>query len=216
MLRLTVDDFPDAPYLPPNWKRVDYNDLADSLSKLDGLDDPELWGAVRGIVNSLPRRRLRTGPCRYWTPALDVLKCDVRRARSATMADPNEGPHYNLVRRVYQACILDARHTYIVSVREKAREPAILDHIRKLDARILIPALTDSAGRLHKTHPEMNDLIVEQLRPGDPVMWVDQPIDFDGDIDKLLNDALTVSPTNTSPGMNDIDYPFLRFWAKKH
>ena len=80
----------------------------------------------------------------------------------------------------------------------------------------MIPALSDSAGRLHKTHPERRDLIAEQLRPGNPLMWVDQPIEFDGDIDKLLSDALTASPINKSPSMDDIGYPFLQFWAKKH
>ena len=96
------------------------------------------------------------------------------------------------------------------------KDPPIFDHIRNLDARVVIPALTDDAERLNKTHLEMSHLIAEQLRPGDPVMWVDQPIEFEGDIDKLLSDALTASPTNTSPGMDDISYPFLRFWAKKH
>ena len=72
----------------------------------------------------------------------------------------------------------------------------------------MILALTNGAERLHNTHPEMSDLIAEQLRPGDPVMWVNQPIDFDGDINKLLDDALTVSPTNTSSGIDDIGYPF--------
>ena len=102
------------------------------------------------------------------------------------------------------------------SVIEKTRDPAIFDHIRKLDARLVIPALTDGAGRLHTIHPEMSDLITKHLRPGNPVIWVDQPIDFDADINRLLDDALTASPTNTSPGMDDIGYPFLRFWAKKY
>lgn len=216
MFRLTADDFLDAPHLPPNWKRVDHDELAVSLGGLDGVGDPDLWGAVRGIVNSLPRTRLRTRPCRYWTPALDVMKRDVRRARSAAVADPNKRPYYNLVRLVYQACILNAGHNYIISVLERAKDPTIFDQVKKLKARVVIPALVDDDGVLQKTHPAMSDLIARQLRPGDSVRWVDRPIDFEGDIGQLLDGALSASPANTSPGINDIGYPFIRFWAKTH
>ena len=51
------------------------------------------------------------------------------------------------------------------------------------------------------------------MRPGDEQPWHPSPVEMDPAC--KLESAIRRSPTNTGPGLDDIEYPFIRYWWKE-
>jgi len=72
--------------------------------------------------------------------------------------------------------------------------------------------MCDFDGRLVGHHAAISDLIAAQLRPGDEQPWHPCTVEMDPACE--LESAIKRSPTNTGPGLDDIGYPFIRYWWK--
>jgi len=105
---------------------------------------------------------------------------------------------------------MDAHRQYISGMVENAKDPDIFRLVRSIDTRHTLPAMMDGDTRV-STHGGFSDLIAAQLSPGEPVGWIDEPIDMEPANE--LEAAIRMSPGNTGPGGDDITYPLIRTWA---
>jgi len=120
---------------------------------------------------------------------------------------------YNLVRRVYRAMLLRSREEFIRDTIAKVGDPAIFKMATQLESRRTLPSMRDSEGRLICQHANISHLVASQLRPGDEQPWHPSTVEMDPAYE--LESAIKWSPTNTGPGLDDIGYPFIRYWWKE-
>jgi len=73
--------------------------------------------------------------------------------------------------------------------------------------------MRDSYSRLVCRHADISDLIAAPLRPGDEQPWHPSTVEMDPAC--KLESAIKWSPTNTGPRLDDIGYPFIRYWWKE-
>ena len=109
--------------------------------------------------------------------------------------------------------MLKSRQEFIKETIEKAGDPEIFRPGRQLESRWTLPSMRDSDDRLVCRHSDISDLIAAQLGPGDERLWHPSAIVMDPASE--LESAIRRSPTNTGPGLDDIGYPFLRYWWKE-
>jgi len=107
---------------------------------------------------------------------------------------------------------LRSRLEFIRDTIEKAGDPAIFRLARQLDSQRTLPSMRDSGGRLVCRHADISDLVAAQLKPGDERTWHQSTVEMDPACE--LESAIKRSPTNTGPGLDDIGYPFMRYWWK--
>jgi len=211
IIRIRMDDPIDLVRSRPDWRRVDTSLCDDILdSTMDG-DDGGMWGRLRHGVDALPRSKPGLRGCTFWNEDLSRIRKDlnrVRRLRSFTMSC-----EYNMIRCVYRAMLLKARRDHIRMVIEKAADPKVFRLVRQLEAKRTLPSMRNSAGDLVTRHADISDLIAAQLGPGDERPW--QPSIVEMGPAYELDSAIKRSPTNTGPGLDDIGYPFIRYWWKE-
>jgi len=71
----------------------------------------------------------------------------------------------------------------------------------------------DYDGRIVSRHADISDLVAAQLRPGEELPWQPSTVEMDPACE--LETAIKRSPTNTGPGLDDIGYPFIRYWLNE-
>jgi len=120
---------------------------------------------------------------------------------------------YNVIRRVYWAMLLRSRQEFIRKTIEEAGDLSIFKMARQLESRRTLPSMRDSADNLVSRHADISDLIAAQLGPGDEQQWHPSIIEIDPACE--LDSAIKRSPTNTGLGLDDIGYPFIRYWMKE-
>jgi len=135
----------------------------------------------------------------------------MRRVRRRLLVASDE---YNIVRRVYRAMLLRSLQEFIRDTIEKAGDPDIFRLARQLESRRTLPSMRDSDGRLGSRHADISDLVAVQLRPGDERPWHPSTVEMDPACE--LESGVKRSPTNTGPGLDDIGYPFIRYWLKEN
>jgi len=109
--------------------------------------------------------------------------------------------------------LLRSRQEFIRDTIQKAGDPAIFRLARQLESRQTLASMHDSDGRLVYRHADISDRIAAQLRPGDEQPWHPSTVVMDPACE--LESAIRRSPTNTGPGLDDIGYPFIRYWWKE-
>ena len=72
--------------------------------------------------------------------------------------------------------------------------------------------MTTDSSLVHR-HADIADLVAAQLGSGDETLWLWTAIDMEPAT--KLETALRRSPTNTGPGLDDIGYPFIRYWLQE-
>jgi len=164
-------------------------------------------------VDALPRSGRSVGRCPFWNPDLQRLRSDLNRMRRIRRRLPVASDEYNIVRRVYRAMLLRSLQEFIQSTIEKAGDPSIFRLARQLESRRKLPSMRDSDGRIVCRHANVSDLIAAQLQPGDEQLWHSSTVEMDPACE--LESAIKRSPTNTGPGLDDIGYPFIRYWLKE-
>jgi len=164
-------------------------------------------------VDALPRSRRSVGRCLFWNPDLQRIRSHLNHMRRIIRWLPAVSNDYNLIRRVYRAMLLKSGQEFIKDTIEKAGDPAIFRLARQLESRRTLPSMRDSDGRLVCRHADISDLIATQLRPHDEQPWHPSTVEMDPACE--LDSAIKRSPNNTGPGLNDIGYPFLRYWWKE-
>jgi len=73
--------------------------------------------------------------------------------------------------------------------------------------------MRDSDGQLVCRNADISDLITAQLKPGDEQPWHPSAVVMDPACE--LESAIKRSPMNTGPGLDNIGYPFIRYWWKE-
>ena len=211
--RLEVDEPADVVRRRPAWRSIPASDCDKILGHVDSGGDEEMWTRLRNGVDELPRSGRGVGRCPFWNPDLQRIRSDFNRMRRIRRRLPTASDEYNVVRRVYRAMLLRSRQEFIRDTIEKAGDPAIFKLARQLESRRTLPSMHDSDGRLVCRHSDISDLIAAQLRPGDEQPWHQSAIEMDPACE--LESAIRRSPTNTGPGLDDIGYPFIRYWLKE-
>jgi len=194
----------------PNWGKIDKDVLVDAIKRIADHDDQNLWEATRSEVEKLPRVRRKGCAISFWNDDLERMRSDVRIARRRRYGR-GDGECYRLIRRVYRAMILQARRDFIAAKISKAGDSEIFRINRNMTAKRTLPIMIDG-DRMASTHEDISDLIAKQLKPGEKGEWTPEYIDM-GHCDELAL-AIRRSPKNTGPGMDDMGYPFVRFWAR--
>ena len=120
---------------------------------------------------------------------------------------------YNVIHRVYRAMLLRSRQEFIRKTIEEAGDPAIFKMARQLESRRTLPSMRNSAGDPVCRHADISDLIPGLLGPGDEQLSHPPVVDMEPVCE--LDSAIKLSPTNTGPGLDDIGYPFIRYWMKE-
>ena len=209
LARLTVDECSNMLQPRPDWGRITTDTMKEALERVQMNEDCDLWTSMVDEVRAFKRKRRGTKNVVFWNEELDRLRKDTANARKHIADQGREC--YHLVRRVYRAMILSARRDSIQKTIEKADDPAIFKLARNLLSRRTLPAMVDGDS-LVSTHDGISDLIAEQMKPGPKQIWKEEQICI-GPIDEI---GLTIrrSPINTAPGMEDMGYPFIRFWWK--
>ena len=211
--RLEVDKPVDVTRERPAWRNIPASDCDDILEHVESGRDEEMWLRLRGGVDALPRSRRNVGRCPFWKPDLQRIRSDLnhhRRIRRRLLAVSDD---YNVVRRVYRAMLLKSRQEFIKDTIERAGDPEIFRLARQLESRRTLPSMRDSNDLLVCRHSDISDLIAAQLSPGDERLW--HPSTVVMDPANELESAIRRSPTNTGPGLDDIGYPFIRYWWKE-
>jgi len=208
--RLEIDKPVDMMRRRPSWRNIPASSCDDILEHVDSGCDGEMWTRLRSGVNALPRSGKGVGRCPFWNPDLQRIRSDLNRMRRIKRRLPVVSDDYNVVRRVYRAMLLRSRQEFIRDTIEKAGDPEIFRLARQLESRWTLPSMRDSDGLLVCRHADISDLIAAQLRPGDEQSWHPSTVVMDSACE--LESAIKRSPTNTGPGLDDIGYPFIRYW----
>ena len=108
---------------------------------------------------------------------------------------------------------MKSRQEFIKDTIETAGDPAIFILAGQLESRRTLPSMRDSDGRLVCRHADISDLIATQLRPCDEQPWYPSTVKMDPACE--LDSAIKRSPNNTGPVLDDIGYPFVRYWWKE-
>ena len=211
--RLEVDEPVDLVRRWPDWRNIPASNCDDILEHVDSGGDEAMWSRLRSGVDALPRSGRSVGRCPFWNPDLQRIWSDLNRMRRIKRRLPTVSDDYNVVRRVYRAMLLRSRHDFIRDTIEKAEDPSIFKLARQLESRRTLPSMRDSEGRLVCRHADISDLIAAQLRPGNDQPWHPSTVEMDSACE--LESAIKRSPTNTGPGLDDIGYPFIRYWWKE-
>jgi len=211
--RLEVDEPIDMIRRRPSWRNIPASACDDILEHVDSGGDEEMWLRLRSGVDALPRSGRGVGPCPFWNPDLQRIRSDLNRMRRIRRRLPTASDEYNVVRRVYRAMLLRSRQEFIRDTIEKAEDPAIFRLARQLESRRTLPSMRDSKGQLVCCHSDISDLVAAQLRPRDEQQWQPSAIEMDPACE--WESAVRRSPTNTGPGLDDIGYPFIRYWWKE-
>jgi len=208
--RLEVDEAVDMTRRRPSWRNIPVSSYDEILEHVDSGSDEEMWSRLRSGVDALPRSGRNVWRCPFWNPDLQRIQSDLNRMRRIRRRLPVAADDYNVVRRVYRAMLLRSREEFIWETIEKAGDPAIFRLARQLESRRTLPSMRDSEGPLVCRHSDISDLIAPRLHPGDEQLWQPSAIEIDPACE--LESAVKRSPTNTGPGLDDIGYPFIRYW----
>jgi len=211
--RLEIDEPVDMTRRRPSWRNILASDYDDILEHVDSGRDEEMWSRLRDGVDALPRSGRNVGRCLFWNPDLQRIRSDLNRMRRIRRRLPTASDDYNVIRRVYRAMLLKSRQEFIRDTIEKAGDPEIFRLARQLESRRTLPSMRDSDGQIVCRHADISDLIAAQLRPGDEQPWHPSAVEMDPACG--LESAVKRSPTNTGPGLDDIGYPFIRYWLKE-
>jgi len=109
--------------------------------------------------------------------------------------------------------LLRSRQEFIQKTIEEADDLAIFKMARQLESRRTLPSMRNSDDDLVCRHADICDLIAAQLGPGDEQEWQPSVIEMDAACE--LESAIKRSPTNTGPALDDIGYPFIRYWMRE-
>jgi len=196
----------------PSWRNIPASDCDKILEHVDSGGDEGMWTRLRSGMDALLRSGKNVGRCPFWNPDLQRIQSDLNRIRRIRRPLPMASDDYNVVRRVYRVMLLRSRQVFIQDTIEKAGDPAIFRLARQLESRRTLPSMRNSDGQLVGRHAAISDLIAAQLRPGDERPWHPSTVEMDPACE--LESAIKRSPTNTGPGLDDIGYPFIRYWWK--
>jgi len=210
--RLEIDEPVDMIQRLPSWRNIPASDCDDILEHVDSGRDAEMWLRLRSGVDALPRSGRNVGQCPFWNPDLQSIRSELNHLRGVRRRLPMASDDYNIVRRVYRAMLLRSRNEFIKNTIEKAGDPPIFKLARQLESRRTLPSMQDSDGQLVCRHADISDLIAAQLRAGDEQPWHPSAVEMNPACE--LESAIRRSPTNTGPGLDDIGYPFIRYWWK--
>jgi len=212
--RLEVDEPADMVRRRPAWKNIPASDCDDILEHVDSGSDEGMWSRLRSGVDALPRCGRKVGRCPFWNPDLQWIRSDLNHLRRVRRRLPTVSDDYNVVRRVYRAMLLKSRQEFIKDTIGKAGDPEIFRLARQLESRRTLPSMRNPDGGLVCCHSDISDLVAAQLRPGDEQPWHPSTVEMDPAC--KLESAIRRSPTNTGPGLDDIGYPFIRYWLKEN
>jgi len=135
--------------------------------------------------------------------------------RHQSIRDKSCRQDYLLVRKIYRSAIIQARWDRLRQVLSKASDPEIFDQVKALETPRTIPAMDAGDGRICSSHNDVSELIAEQLDPVPEQQWaVDDSSIWDSVSDKV-GEVLCMSPDNTASCVDDMSYPFARFWFHK-
>jgi len=211
--RLVIDEPVDMIRRRPSWRHIPASDCDKILEPLDSGCEEVMWSRLRSGVDALLRSGKNVGRCPFWNPNLQHIRYDLNRMRRVRRWLPMVSDEDNIIRRVYRAMQLRSRQEFIRCTIQKAGDPAIFRLARQLESRRTLPSMRDSDGQLVCRHPDISDLIEAQLRPGNELRWHPSAIDMDPACE--LESAIRRSPTNTGPGLDDMGYPFIRYWLRE-
>ena len=198
----------------PAYKKAKWDQIETRLKDIDP-DSDDIWGAVRGIVNDIPRKGTGCRSCPWWDPNLERMRDDTRRLRRIATRDPLRREDYLLVRKIYRAAIVQTRFDHLKNTLATAKDPDIFRYVHALENPRTLPSMDSGDSTLKCTHAEISDLIAAQLDPIPPTQWKDGDSDLYDTISPHLEQAIKMSPSNTATSHDDMSYPFIRFWFRK-
>ena len=210
--RVNVDEPTAMVRRRPAWRNVPASDCDDILEHVDSGRDEEMCLRLRSGVDALPRSGRTVGRCPFWNPDLQHICSDLNRMRQIKRRLPVVSDDYHLVRPVYRAVLLRSGQEFIRKTIEDAGDPVIFRLGRQLESWRTLPSMRDDGNRLICRYADISALIAAQLRPGDKQVWHPSVVEMDTACEL---DSLKRSPTNTGPGLDDIGYPFIRYWWKE-
>src|SRR5437588_344292 len=215
LIKFRADTPEDLIQRRPAWKKVDWEEVGEQLDTLGTMKDGQLWGELRKVVDALPRASVGRGRCEWWTPELERMRKDVNRLRPSRWKKGQVGSteDYRLARCVYRASLVRARFEHIRNLLTERRDPDIFRLVEKLESKRTLPSMVGTDGTLATSHADISDLIAQQLSPGEPTTWSTTEVDMEPALE--MDTAITRSPNNTGPGVDDMGYPFLRFWRRR-
>jgi len=202
-----------GPSIP--WRRVDWDMLGEKIGLGIKVDGVLMWDTLRDVVGSIrraPRRRSMPG---WWTPELAVMRADVRRFRCNGNRDG-----YCLSRKVYRTTLIGGRDGGLVKELAGTGDPDIFRRIDRLELRRTLPTMMRTNGTYVISHPEISDMIAEQLGPVDaplPSIAANQGNSYFADLSESdVVAAIASCPRDTSPGFDGVTYPFLGWLRGKY
>src|SRR5437868_9336313 len=143
------------------------------------------------------------------------MRKDVNRLRPSRWKKGQVGSmeDYRLARCVYRASLVRAQFEHIRNLLTERRDPDIFRLVEKLESKRTLPSMVGTDGTLATSHADISDLIAQQLLPGEPTAWTTREVDMEAA--QEMDIAITRSPNNTGPGVDDMGYPVLRFWKRR-
>ena len=164
-------------------------------------------------MDALPRSGRSVGRCPFWNHDLQCIRFDLNRMRWMRRRHLVVSDEYNVIHRVYHAMLLRSQQEFIQKTIEKAGDPAIFRMARQLESRRTLSSMRNSDGDLVNSHADISDLITAQFGPGDEQLQLPSMIEM-GPAHELET-PVRRSPNNTCPDLNDMGYPFIRYWLKQ-
>src|SRR5437868_3451419 len=188
----------------PAWKKVDWEGVGKQLDTLQAMKDGQLWEELRKVVDTLPQASVGRGQCEWWTPELERMRKDVNRLRPSRWKKGQVGSteDYRLARCVYRASLVRARFEHIRNLLTERRDLDIFRLVEKLESKRTLPSMVGTEGTLATSHADISDLIAKQLLPGEPTAWKAMRVEMEPALE--MDTAITRSPTNTGPGVDDM------------
>ena len=209
--RLEVEEPADITRRKPAWRKIPPTDINGILDQVNSGSDEDIWSRLRSGVDALPRSGRGVGRCSFWNDDLGRIHSDLNRIRRYPKRTALH--EYNTVRRVYRAMLLKSRNEFISRTIKSAGDSAIFRLARQLEQRRTLPSMMTTDGTLVHRHENIADLVAAQLGPGDEQPWPSLAIDMEPATE--LETAIRRSPTNTGPSLDDIGYPFIRYWHRE-
>ena len=160
---------------------------------------------MKAIVDGMPKQKGGRKVAEWWTEELEKMMKDVKSMRWRG----NEG--CKLARNIARNTILQTRYKSMKEGLSKAKDPYIFRMIKNLERKRSLPPMMRENGIIATDHSKISDMIANQLNPGKEEEWNQSETDINITLDDMEK-GLKMALPNTASGIDNMSYPFLRFW----
>jgi len=205
LIRIGVEKLANTAKQNIAWKKVKWNKVGDDLKTID-VEQEDIWGEIRKIVDKLRKvvevRKIN----KWWMKEMENMSRDMKRMRR------KGDDSWKLVRKILRNIMLTKRYEKMKEELGNMKDPEIFKAIKTLEGKRAIHLITLEDGTRVLDHETMSDLIADQLDPSqehqkDPKATMEMIVSKEE-----IDNGLKTSRTNMANGIDQISYPFLRFW----